>query len=110
MRRGAPTAGIFGSTRDYTRALEAMAAEGIHPSQRALILAHLDAPDHTASWRELAPAARYPNAEAVKLHYGRLAHRVADKLGVSFRQARDFWLYVLVDWAGERDKGRPVER
>lgn len=82
-----------------------MVAKGIHPSQRALILAHLDAPKHTASWRELAPAVGYPNAEAVKLQYGKLAHRVADELGVtSIRQARGFWLNVLVDWAGQRDK------
>lgn len=95
--------GGFGSANDYYRALRAVEAEGLHPSQRDMLRAHFAAPDHTVSWREMAPSVGYRSAEPVKLQYGKLARRIAERLGISKHQARGFWLFVLADWGPLRD-------
>jgi predicted HNH restriction endonuclease len=89
----------FGTARDYYRALRAVESEGIHPSHRDLLRAHFAAPEHTVSWRQLAPSVGYRSAEPVKLQYGAFARRMATHLGVSREQARGFWLHVIADWA-----------
>ena len=93
----------FGSADDYYRALRALDDEGIHPTHRDLLRAHFAAPKHTVSWRELASSVGYPHAEPVKLQYGLFARRIAERLGVSRRQARGVWLNVLADWAPSLD-------
>lgn len=84
----------FPSATEYYRALKAIELEGIHVSHRELLRAHFAAPQHTASWRQLAPVVGYPNAEAVKLQYGLFARRVARHLRITKRQAGGFWLNV----------------
>lgn len=94
----------FGTSADYYRALKALERAGIHPSHRDLLRAHFAAPQHTVSWRELAPSVGYANAEAVKLQYGSFARRIAKQLGIT-RPPAGFWLHVLADW-GSRPDGR----
>lgn len=101
----------FGSARDYYRALKALEAEGIPVAHRDLLRAHFAAPDHTVSWRELAPSVGYPSPEPVKLQYGKFARRIAERLGVTKRRANGFWLYVLADWGPHLDpKGHTTFR
>lgn len=101
----------FGSADAYYRALRALDNEGIHRAHRDLLRAHFAAPDHTVSWRELAPSVGYPHAEPVKLQYGRFARRIAEQLGVSKRQAGGFWLHVLADFGPRPDsKGHTTYR
>lgn len=92
----------FGTTADYYRALQALERTGIHHSHRDLLRAHFAAPEHTVSWRELAPSVGYANAEAVKLQYGSFARRLAEQLGVT-RPPAGFWLHVLADWGSHLD-------
>jgi hypothetical protein len=92
----------FGTADDYRRAFEALRAEGIPDNHLALLRAHYAAPDHTATWAQLAAAVGYANGSAVNLQYGRLARRVAERLGVT-EPPNDFWLYVLAEWAANRD-------
>lgn len=92
----------FGTADDYRRAFEAVRAEGMPDNHLALVRAHFAAPDHTATWAQLATAVGYVNGKAVNLQYGRLARRVAQRLGVS-EPPHDFWLYVLAGWAADRD-------
>jgi len=101
----------FGSATNYYRALKAIEVERIHPSHRDLLRAHFAAPDHTVSWRELAPSVGYPNAEPIKLQYGLFARRVAEHLGITKQQAGGFWLNVLAGWGPELDvKGHTTFR
>jgi predicted HNH restriction endonuclease len=95
----------FGSGSDFYQALRVIEGEGIPFSQLDLLRAHFAADQHTVSWRELALQVGYSSAETVKLHYGKLAHRVADRLQVTKAQAQGFWLHVLADWAGVDSKG-----
>ena len=93
----------FGSATDYLHALRTVEAEGIPGSHRDLLRAHFAAPDHTVSWRELAPSVGYPSAEPVKLQYGKFARRIAEHLGVTKQRAHGFWLNVLADWGPHLD-------
>lgn len=92
----------FGTTAEYVAVFRALQSQGIHPNHRALLEAHLQAPAATASWRQLARAAGYKDEDPVKLQYGTFAGRVARRLGVR-RRPEGFWLYVLAEWAEERD-------
>jgi hypothetical protein len=79
-------------------------AAGVPATHRALLQAHYAAPDHTATWAQLAAAVGYASGNAVNLQYGRLAGRVAGRLGVA-GPPHGFWLYVLAGWADDRDPG-----
>src|SRR5438034_66955 len=92
----------FGTANDYLRAFETVRAEGIPDNHLALLRAHFAAPDHTATWAQLAAAVGYANFNAVNLQYGKLAARVASQLGIR-QPPLDFWLSVLAGWAAERD-------
>ncbi|QDU21708.1 Serine/threonine-protein kinase StkP [Urbifossiella limnaea] len=92
----------FGTTDDYLRAFEAVLAEGIPDIHLDLLRKHYAAPDHTATWARLAAEVGYANGSAVNLQYGKLAARIAARLGVK-QPPRGFWLYVLAGWAAERD-------
>src|SRR5262249_50908418 len=72
------------------------------PDESALLRAHYAAPDHTATWSQLASAVGYANFTAVNLQYGKLATRVAAQLRIG-KPPRGFWLYVLARWAAEPD-------
>lgn len=92
----------FGSRADYHRAFKALAEEGLPSKHLALLRLHHAAPNHTTTWKRLAAAVGYHRGSDVNLQYGRLAHRVADQLGIR-KKPRGFWLFVLVDWADECD-------
>jgi len=92
----------FGTTDEYLRAFEAVRAEGIPDNHLNLLRAHFAAPNHTATWAQLAAFVGYANFKAVNLQYGKLAARVAVQLGIS-QPPLDFWLSVLAGWAAERD-------
>ncbi len=92
----------FGTAEDYIRAFAALLREGIAEKYVALLQAHFKAPQHTATWAQIAKAVGYANGNAVNLHYGTLASRVAHHLGV-VEPPQGFWLFVLVRWADERD-------
>lgn len=92
----------FGTADDYTAALTAVVTEGVPEKHLELLRAHFEAPRHTATARQLARAVGYSNYNSVNLQYGTLAHRVASRLGV-VEAPNDFWLFVLVNWAGSFD-------
>lgn len=92
----------FGTVGDYVKVFEALLKEGIAENHLALMQAHFKAPHHTATWAQIAKAVGYANGNAVNLHYGTLASRVAHHLGI-VEPPNGFWLFVLVKWADERD-------
>ncbi len=92
----------FGTSDDYIRAFGVLVAEGIPHNHLALLRAHYAAPNHTATWAQLAEAIGYANGKAVNLQYGTFAGRVAQQMGIA-EVPRDFWLDVLAGWAEERD-------
>lgn len=92
----------FGASDDYLRAFEALVAEGIPDNHLALLRAHHAAPDHTATWAQLAAAIGYANGKAVNLQYGTLASRVAQRMGIG-QVPNGFWLDVLAGRAEEPD-------
>lgn len=53
---------------------------GITPKELALLRTHCRAPKHTISTVKLAKELDYPNHSTVNMHYGALAHHVADAL------------------------------
>jgi 5-methylcytosine-specific restriction enzyme A len=97
----------YGTTADYLRAFEAIQAEGITDSHLALLRAHLAAPGHATTWASLATVVGYSNGSSVNLQYGRLAERIAQRLGLSAKPhdptGEAWWLWVLVRWAEGRD-------
>jgi hypothetical protein len=72
----------FGTTDDYCRAFKAIKIEGIADKHLALLQAHFNAPEHTATWEQLAAAVGYDGYRAVSLQYGRFAGRIACQLGL----------------------------
>lgn len=92
----------FGSADDYKRAFEALRREGLSPKDVALLKAHFDAPNHTATWAQLADRVGYASGRAINLHYGKLAGRVANELRIT-DPPNGFWLSVLAGWAEEAD-------
>jgi transcriptional regulator with XRE-family HTH domain len=97
----------FGTTEDYRRAFQAVQAEGIPDNHLALLQAHYNAPEHTATWAQLAAAVGYANFNAVNLQYGKFAERVARQLGLSAKpldpNGNPWWTWALVRWAEGRD-------
>lgn len=69
------------SAEEYARAL--LAIEPIPDSYRAMLKAHLYAPDHLISATKLAEAAGYSGYEGANLHYGTLGKIIADEIGFS---------------------------
>lgn len=93
----------FGTYTQYLSALKTLENQGIQPYEKNILLAHYRSRNATSSWSALAPKAGFANGDAVNLHYGKFAHRVAKLLGVSYADTGRFWLYVLVDWAEKPD-------
>jgi hypothetical protein len=60
----------FGKTEDCIRAFEQVRAEGIPNKHIALLQAHFESPNHTATWRQLAERVGYPGYQTVNLQYG----------------------------------------
>jgi hypothetical protein len=75
-----------------------------------LLQAHFNAPEHTATWEQLAVAVGYDGFRAVNLQYGRFAERIARQLSLRDKppdpNGYRWWLWVLVRWAEERDPER----
>lgn len=99
----------FGTAQDYYEALVKLKRESISPKHLEMLEAHLAAPNHTATWADLAEAVGYSSYKIVNLQYGKFARRLADQLGIAEPPLADqfrggFWLYVLVDWAHERGR------
>lgn len=92
----------FGSSDAYYRAFQAILSEGVPENHLALLRAHFAAPDHIATWAQLAAKIGYVNGNAVNLQYGTLARRVGEQLRIG-EAPKGFWLYVLAGWADDRD-------
>jgi len=71
---GAPSASVY--ERAFGHLLPDMS-----DSYKAMLRAHLAAPDHLISATKLADAAGYSGYEGANLHYGKLGKRVADEIG-----------------------------
>lgn len=84
--------------RDYLRAFEALPLEKVHPKKKEMLRYHLERPDQTVTWEEMAKKVRYKSRNPVQLHYGKLARRIAEQLNMP-KPEEDFWLFVLVKWA-----------
>jgi hypothetical protein len=65
-----------------------------------LLVAHHNAPGHTATAEQLAHAMGWKDYRAVNVHYGAMAHRVSDLLGWS-KPDVDAWVFNLFDWASD---------
>jgi hypothetical protein len=93
----------FGDTEAYVKAFrDVIRGEGIAEEHKAILLAHYQSPAHTATWAQLADEIGYANWGGISLQYGKLAHRIAERLGV-LEPPKGFWIYVLADWAMGRD-------
>jgi hypothetical protein len=105
IRRTSESAGRGGpSVADYSRILQAL-----KPSEksRAFLQAHYYALGRKSSMDVLAHAVGYDSYEPANLHYGRMAHAVADALPMPPNDipggGYDSWMQALA-WAnGERD-------
>jgi len=97
----------FGTVDDYFRALQSVLREGVAPKHLAMLREHFNATNHTTTWWELARKVDYPNFNTVNLQYGKFAERVARQLGLTEKpldpNGNEWWLWVLVHWADERD-------
>src|ERR1043166_9593725 len=94
----------FGDSDAYFRALAAVDRAGIPPRYRGMLETRYSAPHHTITMAILAKAVGYKNSNAANLHYGTLAHRIGEQLGITRAPLSDtypngFWGYVLMDWA-----------
>lgn len=85
-----------------SRIAEATRCTEVVDVRDGLLRAHFEAPDHAATWAQLAVAVGYSNSKAVNLHYGKFAKRIAAHLGVHQRP-QGFWLDVLARWLPEPD-------
>jgi hypothetical protein len=96
----------FGTADDYFRAFQALQnkGKGISENHIALLNAHFNAPNHTATWAQLAKAVGYPSGDTVNLQYGTFAGRVAQQLGIR-EKPKGFWLYVLAEWGDKGELG-----
>jgi hypothetical protein len=92
----------FGNADAYFGAFQAIMKRGIPEKHILLLRAHLNAPNHTATWSQLAEDVGYASGSGVNLQYGRLAARVAKRLGIS-EPPNGFWIFVLANWARGRD-------
>lgn len=92
----------FGDTDAYVEALREALAE-CPPIVEELLRIHYEAPRHVRTYSQLAAAVGYRSYGGVSLQYGRLARKVADRLGVVTRPEEGFWGIVIVDWFGVYD-------
>ena len=98
---------LYGAGDDYHAALVALERHGLNERHRAMLFAHLESPDHTATWADLAQAVGYDSGKIVNLQYGKVAHRIADELGVQDPPLADtfpggWWGFVLSGWSRTR--------
>jgi len=97
----------FGSARDYQQVLEDLDRKGIHPRQRAFLLAHFALARRATTWRQLGVSLGYPAATAhteVNLQYSKLARRIGRALGLT-EKPEGFWIPVLAKWARKDSLG-----
>jgi hypothetical protein len=96
----------FGTADDYIKAFEELQRTKMFRQKHvALLKAHFEAPNHTATWTELAKKVNYAHGSTVHLQYGTLAGRVARQLKVVDRP-HGFWLSVLTRWTEEKSPAR----
>ncbi len=80
---------LFGTADAYYRAFQHLGEEGLPPKHLAMLREHQNAPDHTITWPVLAKAVGYSSYNIVNSQYGRLAHRLAERLGIHEKQIAD---------------------
>ena len=101
---GQHEANEFGTANDYYRAFKAIQKADIPDKHLALLQTHYEAPEHTATWEQLAAAVKYDGFRAVNLQYGTFAERIARELGLRNKpldpNGNAWWLFALVRWAG----------
>src|SRR5260370_19695637 len=96
----------FGTSDDYFQALRRVLGEAVPQKHLDMLREHLNALDHTTTWKQLAEKVGYPNFNTVNLQYGSFARRVARQLGLSEKPethpgGERGWVWVLVHWADE---------
>lgn len=96
---------VFGSPRDYLRAIESLLHLGIAEHQWRILQLHRRAKASTTTFVNLADAMGYNTFGGINAQYGRLARAVAEKMKIRQRPSVGFWLYVLLDWA----EGNPTD-
>lgn len=92
----------FGGEDDYFKALSLVLKEGVPDKQLAILKAHFQASEHTASAQFLADAVGYKAFISANGAYAKLARRISEALGVINKPSEGFWLFVLAKW-GSRD-------
>jgi hypothetical protein len=69
----------------FTKALKALTKIGLPTDgQSGFLLAHYKAKKKTSTATKLAEMSGYKNHGGINLQYGKLAHQIADKIGVRF--------------------------
>lgn len=91
----------FGNVDEYATALGNVIPHATG-KQIDILRAHCEAPRRTETAQELALAVGYANFKGANGQYGGFAHRMAVELGI-LERPRGFWLYILVDFAGDVD-------
>jgi hypothetical protein len=81
---------------NITKAL-ASVLDDLSDTHIKLLITHYKAPKHTATAEWLAQKMGWRDYRAVNMHYGMMAHRVADLLGWP-KPGVDAWVFNLFDW------------
>lgn len=94
------------SASEYRTALAIVSMTDV---MRAMLNAHLRAPDHILTATELAHAGGYESYNLANSQYGTLAHRVAEELEWEppIIDGEQFWTFSL---AINADEGNPIEQ
>jgi len=94
----------LGTAANFYKAFEALQEEGIPDNTVALLQAHFNAPNHTATMAQLAEAVGFANYGGANMQYGILGRRLGEKLGID-KTTLGFWLHILAEWAGKGELG-----
>lgn len=100
---------------DYPCADEIRAALSqvqMNKAQEAMLLAHLNAPNHTLTATELAQAAGYEDYAVANRQYGQLAHDLAHELDWTPEEQTNgvtTWTFTLADDADKQTRKDGVE-
>lgn len=89
--------------------LEALQRLHMSDGQRAMLRAHLEAPDHCITATELARAAGYQNYNAANLKYGELGQALAIEMNYNPPTREDgsvIWTAAIAGWDENADSDR----
>lgn len=99
------------TVEQFKAALLARDSIGIPAKYKAMLTAHCRALNHTISTTQLAKEVGYPGNKTAQMHYGTLAHKIADELHYKpgpFSTGGSHWWFTLA--FGNHGAFPPVDR